>query len=267
MQIVEKLGVPLQKCGGRTKKKEMGSKIIKTGKAKCGCALKKVGGRLIETDSCTGLPIHRTGAAIQTFKSPANPLGNVYVGYGSNFISTDPNHSFQGEKGNFGNLGDYQYYINRDGRNVLYAKGKDGKYYKGTKGFGANFLGVGGDNFNQWTELTGDDLTDEIRGYFGSNTPYATNDTGALYGSRSAATPSATTTTGGGTRIGGAGNMFSQALGAGDYSLNGRREWLAGADKEYLSSLGWDDARIRNYKGSAADNKALLEVMKGYGDY
>jgi hypothetical protein len=264
MQIVEKLGVPLQKCGGRTKKKEMGSKIIKTEKAKCGCVLKKVGGRLIETDSCTGLPIHRKGAAIQTFENPSGPLGNVYVGYGSNFISTDPNHSFQGEKGNFGNLGDYQYYINRDGRNVLYAKGKDGKYYKGTKGFGANLFGIGGDNFNQWTELTGDDLTDEIRGYFGANTPYATDDTGALYGSRADALAAKTVTS---PTPPAGGNMFSRALGAGDYSLNGRRQWLAGADKEYLAGLGWDDARIRNYRGSAEDNRALLEVMKGYGDY
>jgi hypothetical protein len=82
----------------------------------------------------------------------------VYVGYNSNTISTNPNHSYVGEKGNFGNLGDYQYYIDRDGRNVLYALGKDGKYYRGTKGFWANgtTLGIGGDNFNKWEELSGD---------------------------------------------------------------------------------------------------------------
>jgi hypothetical protein len=42
----------------------MGSKLVKAEKAKCGCALKKVGGRLIEVDTCTGLPIHRNGGHI-----------------------------------------------------------------------------------------------------------------------------------------------------------------------------------------------------------
>jgi hypothetical protein len=62
------------KCGGRVKKKEMGSKIVKTEKAKCGCVLKKVGGRLTEVDSCTGLPIHRNGAAVKKFELPAGQI-------------------------------------------------------------------------------------------------------------------------------------------------------------------------------------------------
>lgn len=72
-QIVQGLQQSAQsmKCGGRVKKKEKGSKIVKAEKAKCGCALRKVGGRLIEVDSCTGLPIHRKGAAIKKFEDPA----------------------------------------------------------------------------------------------------------------------------------------------------------------------------------------------------
>lgn len=48
-----------------TKKAERGLKI---GASKCGCTLKKVGGRLIEVDSCTELPIHKTGDKIQYAK-------------------------------------------------------------------------------------------------------------------------------------------------------------------------------------------------------
>ena len=59
------------KCGGRVKKKALGSKLIKTQKAKCGCELKKVGGRLIEVDSCTGLPIHRNGGTVRKYQNSA----------------------------------------------------------------------------------------------------------------------------------------------------------------------------------------------------
>jgi hypothetical protein len=55
---------PAMKCGGRVKKKQLGEKIVKTKKASCGCQLKKVGGRLIEVDGCTGLPVHKTGDKI-----------------------------------------------------------------------------------------------------------------------------------------------------------------------------------------------------------
>lgn len=60
--------VTSNKCGGRVKKKALGSKLIKTQKAKCGCELKKVGGRLIEIDSCTGLPVHKVGGEVQKFE-------------------------------------------------------------------------------------------------------------------------------------------------------------------------------------------------------
>ena len=75
--------VTSNKCGGRVKKKQLGEKIVKAKKASCGCQLKKVGGRLIEVDSCTGLPVHRNGGnvvklqtawtAIPTMQMPYNP--------------------------------------------------------------------------------------------------------------------------------------------------------------------------------------------------
>lgn len=55
----------MKKFTKSTKKAEKGLKI---GAPKCGCALKKVGGRLIEVDSCTELPIHKTGDKIQYAK-------------------------------------------------------------------------------------------------------------------------------------------------------------------------------------------------------
>lgn len=46
-------GIAVQKCGGKMKKK----KVKKISKGGCPCMLKKVGGKLIEVDSCTNLPI------------------------------------------------------------------------------------------------------------------------------------------------------------------------------------------------------------------
>jgi hypothetical protein len=62
------------KCGGRVKKKALGAKITPKkvmAKGECPCMIKKVGGRLIEVDSCTGLPMHRQGASIMKFQIPA----------------------------------------------------------------------------------------------------------------------------------------------------------------------------------------------------
>lgn len=69
-QIIQSLqqDTPAMKCGGRVKKKQLGEKIVKAKKASCGCQLKKVGGRLIEVDGCTGLPMHKSGDKIQYAK-------------------------------------------------------------------------------------------------------------------------------------------------------------------------------------------------------
>lgn len=296
----------MKKFTKSTKKAERGLKI---GGPKCSCAIKKVGGRLIEVDSCTGLPVYRTGAAIKKFQVPAETLqytsntdaaagkivdavtankkspllGNVYVGYNSNTISTNPNHSYMGEKGNFGNLGDYQYYIDRDGRNTLYALGKDGKYYRGTKGFWANgtTLGMGGDNFNKWEELSGDQITDEIRGYFKPQTAVAdggngrvSTDAASVQGKPQRNIYGQVLQPDGKTY---AGVTYGQrnAAAAGMLGANGqgmtvdeRKAWMQGAGKEYLAQLnggkgiGFD---IDKYSGTAAENRALFNAYKGFG--
>jgi hypothetical protein len=84
--MVEQIAAELQgtqemKCGGRVKKKALGSKLIKTQKAKCGCELKKVGGRLIEVDSCTGLPIHRNGGHVVKLQTAWTPIPAMQMPY------------------------------------------------------------------------------------------------------------------------------------------------------------------------------------------
>lgn len=66
--------VTSNKCGGRVKKKQLGEKIVKAKKASCGCQLKKVGGRLIEVDSCTGLPVHRNGGNVVKLQNASQPI-------------------------------------------------------------------------------------------------------------------------------------------------------------------------------------------------
>ena len=61
-----------EKCGGSVKKKETGDKITRKkvmAKGGCPCMIKKVGGRLIEVDSCTGLPVHRNGGQIKKYQN------------------------------------------------------------------------------------------------------------------------------------------------------------------------------------------------------
>lgn len=84
-QIIQGLQseTPAMKCGGRVKKKQLGEKIMRAKKASCGCQLKKVGGRLIEVDSCTGLPIHRNGAKIQQYWIGGNVIRGLGDAVGS----------------------------------------------------------------------------------------------------------------------------------------------------------------------------------------
>ena len=77
VRIAESLqseSTPSMKCGGKTSKKQLGGITKKAKKAECGCMLKKVGGRLIEVDGCTGLPIHKKGNKIKKYADPATPV-------------------------------------------------------------------------------------------------------------------------------------------------------------------------------------------------
>lgn len=74
VRIAESLqseSTPSMKCGGKTSKKQLGGINKKAKKAGCGCVLRKVGGRLIEVDGCTGLPVHKTGAKVKKYQSAA----------------------------------------------------------------------------------------------------------------------------------------------------------------------------------------------------
>ena len=200
------------KCGGKMrakvkkaacgKKMQMGAEIKKSKKV-CACQLKKVGGKLIEVDGCTGLPIHRDGGSVNKFQ----PGGTIYVNRGGNRVDFDHNKDVQG-------LHDYEYYINRDGKNKMYAKGKDGKIYSADNTFW-DMLG-GGDNFSGWEELSGEDLTNAQK-YFKSETPYISDkvDSGRVYQTKAEADAAASRATSGfgaglaGTR---GGLTYDQAL-------------------------------------------------------
>lgn len=78
-QIAQSLQQQAQsmKCGGRVKKKALGSKITTKkvmAKGGCPCMIKKVGGRLIEVDSCTGLPVHRNGGNVVKLQNASQPI-------------------------------------------------------------------------------------------------------------------------------------------------------------------------------------------------
>lgn len=78
-QIAQSLQQQAQsmKCGGRVKKKALGSKITPKkvmAKGGCPCMFKKVGGRLIEVDSCTGLPVHKSGGHIKKYQNTPGPI-------------------------------------------------------------------------------------------------------------------------------------------------------------------------------------------------
>lgn len=66
-----------EKCGGSVKKKETGDKITRKkvmAKGGCPCMIKKVGGRLIEVDSCTDLPVHRNGGNVIKLQNASQPI-------------------------------------------------------------------------------------------------------------------------------------------------------------------------------------------------
>ena len=78
-QIAQSLQQQAQsmKCGGRVKKKALGSKITPKkimAKGGCPCMIKKVGGRLIEVDSCTELPVHKSGGDIVKLQNASQPI-------------------------------------------------------------------------------------------------------------------------------------------------------------------------------------------------
>jgi hypothetical protein len=174
--------------------------------------------------------------------------------------------------------------------------GKDGKYYMGKKGFWSNLTGIGGDNFNNWTELTGDQITDEIKGYFNPQTAVADGKSGRLSTDAGAVADgkSGRLSTDAGAVAGKAQyNSYGQALqpdgtyagvtygqrnaaAAGMLGADGktgmtvaeRQAWMNGAGKDYLASLNGGNGlgfSAADYTGTAAQNRALFNAYKGFG--
>lgn len=96
-QLQQSSTVPQQKDGGmvtrsqqvseyknRGNMKKQVNKKIKPQVGKCGCQLKRVGGRLIEIDGCTGLPIHRNGGQVQKYWIGGNLIRGIGDWIGTN---------------------------------------------------------------------------------------------------------------------------------------------------------------------------------------
>lgn len=102
-------GAEAMKCGGKVKakvkKKEVGGFVKKAGTG-CACQLKKVGGRLIEVDGCTGLPVKRNGGNLI-------PFGKNTIPYGI--------QKQDGGNGYFFSVGNKKYYI-KPGQSLAQAR-------------------------------------------------------------------------------------------------------------------------------------------------
>ena len=266
--MVEQIAAELQgtqemKCGGRVKKKALGSKLIKTQKAKCGCELKKVGGRLIEVDTCTGLPIHRHGGQVKKYQNAAGAIQRADDG--SYYFKDGPASRTYTAAEAKERLGAVRH------NGSYYYRSPEGKIYT-QKSTPLNWAQSAG-----WSEMQKDDagayaLHPEVLSGLG----YQKRDNGSWgYGPAPAApaqpstpqTPPAPTTptspTAPAAPAAPAASSAAPGLFTGDLrSYGARRQWVTD-NAEYLKSQGWDDARIAGYRGSAADNIALQKAISG----
>lgn len=48
--------------------------VFSKGGKQCPCALKRIGGKIVTVDTCTGLPIHKQGGSIKKYQNPAHPI-------------------------------------------------------------------------------------------------------------------------------------------------------------------------------------------------
>ena len=83
------------KCGGKAKKVKKGENgvqlpkgahgqtwsrstssttVFSKGGKQCPCALKRIGGKIVTVDTCTGLPVHKQGGSIKKYQDPAEPI-------------------------------------------------------------------------------------------------------------------------------------------------------------------------------------------------
>lgn len=233
------------KCGGRVKKKALGSKLIKTQKAKCGCELKKVGGRLIEVDSCTGLPVHRNGGGIAKLQTAWGTIPNFSMPYNpeahrdpllDNIIKTSANKKKEAEE--------------------ALAKERNEKQATERAVFDGSFM-AGGINYGRQNPLN-------LARTAMQNTTIPSYIITNLSTVKQPDTTVTEETTNEQTNVKQESPKTNQQytpLFSGDLrSYGARRQWVTD-NAEYLKSQGWDDARIAGYKGSASDNIALQKAI------
>lgn len=84
-----------EKCGGKAKKVKKGevgvrlpegahgqtwskstssTTVFSKGGKQCPCALKRIGGKIVTVDTCTGLPVHKQGGPIKKYQDPAGAI-------------------------------------------------------------------------------------------------------------------------------------------------------------------------------------------------
>ncbi len=257
-----------EKCGGSVKKKETGDKITRKkvmAKGGCPCMIKKVGGRLIEVDSCTGLPIHRKGGNI-LYAKPGDKIpenntsrtAKAYMGakqYDFNFVN--PFSSWQEFQRQFGYPVEWAW----NGIKKIGEKLDNSEFGKwAMKDYPRPATIVKKPSTAPKTEQEMNQLIQESQAGVralqstsqlpGKGLP-AVEETQKVESSdakpetdrvdEQSYTP-----------------LFTDDL----RSYGARKQWVAD-NAEYLKSQGWDDARIAGYKGSAVDNIALQKAISG----
>lgn len=87
------------KCGGKVKKGEKGlpipsKKVTKNAKGGCPCKLHRVGGKIVEVDSCSGMPIRRSGGKVGGLIDKKEP-GGALTSYGWSVAQSRPEKAQQ----------------------------------------------------------------------------------------------------------------------------------------------------------------------------
>ena len=337
-KLIEADKLQQEKRGGKVKKAEAGEPITRTWtknsssfsikegkrgmKTTCPCQLHRIGGKIVEVNSCTGLPMAKNGGKVKKFKEPFESLGPVFPyensqvarpeeEWISDIIAQDQISSIPFLRPQTWARSDGQYDIipangygyttaqeqtYKPGENVItlshdpqqalknrltpvYRKnGTVGGYYDKTTGLqyapsgkiyrrdsNGTWQPTGRTYDNGILGLNFDLVKEEVAA--GEEAVRATRQAQAENENRNQGNSASTNTTPATvtpkeTRQYG----IFQDSGLTDRSFGGRKKWIAD-NAEYLKSLGWDDARIAGYKGSAKDNLDLLKAIQGKADW
>lgn len=302
-QIAQSLQQQAQsmKCGGRVKKKALGSKITPKkvmAKGGCPCMIKKVGGRLIEVDSCTELPVHKSGGKVKKYQNApgvitysTNDKGTpIYTHNGVQYVTYDGGYNFTPVNTSQGQglaslqpelRKAYDFYKRSKGSPYLQISGgvyeKYGaepgvKYGKGKQGYYSN-LGAKDARWNAdkniWEregytyEGYKDPKTGKQMVRWVKNHPQVNE-----YGQTLGADGKYSGITYGQRNAAAVGMLGSD--GKTGMTVEERQAWMNGAGKDYLAQLnggkglGFTSAE---YTGTAKQNRALFDAYKGFQNW